>query len=283
MKSKILKISLVGLTNAGKSTLVNCIVGETVSITNKKINTTQELILGITNINNNQLIFYDTPGLNFIKSKIKTEKKLKINLWQGIDTSDLIIYLIDSKKINLKSVYDNIKILTQTKIKIIIVFNKIDLIDKNKLLPIIKKISEFYEINSFFTISAKYNIGVKNLLNNLIKLSKHDKWLYLKDEISDKDEGFISIECTRNAILTYLHDELPYNVKIINKTFKYLNKNELKIKQQIIIDNKRYKKIILGKKGIKIKTIREFSQKQISNILKYKTHLYIEVVTDNAN
>ena len=126
-------------------------------------------------------------------------------------------------------------------------------------------------------------MGINNLINYLIKFSKDSKWLFLDDQISNKDDIFITNECTRNAVLTYLHQELPYKINIINQSYKYLKNGDLKIKQKLIIDNLRYRKIILGKKGEKIKKIREFSQIQISKILKCKTHLYLEVIRDNAN
>ena len=132
MKSKILKISIVGRTNAGKSTLINKIIGEKISIQNKKINTTQEMIIGIKNIKNTQILFYDTPGSNFLKNSENKLKKLKQNLWNGIDESDLILYLIDSHKINMIFLYDQINKIKEVKKKIIMVFNKIDLISKKK-------------------------------------------------------------------------------------------------------------------------------------------------------
>ena len=100
MIKKIIKIAIVGKTNAGKSTLINHIVGEKISIQNKKINTTRDNIVGIRNIKETQMIFYDTPGSNFLKSTKLNSSKLKINLWSGIDDSDIILYLIDSKTIN---------------------------------------------------------------------------------------------------------------------------------------------------------------------------------------
>ena len=280
MHQKLLKISLVGITNAGKSTLLNKIIGETVSIINKKINTTQELIKGIINISNIQIIFYDTPGLNILKHKDKLHKQLRVNIWQAIEESDIILYILDSKKIHFNELEEH---LNQLNKKIVFVFNKIDLIEKDKLLPIIKKLDKNFKIESFFNISAKYNLGINNLLDYLKKFSKESKWLFLEDQISNKDDIFITNECTRNAILTYLHQELPYNINIVNQYYKHLKNGDLKIKQKLIINNLRYRKIILGKKGEKIKMIREFSQNQISKILNCKTHLYLEVIRDNAN
>ena len=92
------------------------------------------------------------------------------------------------------------------------------------MLPIIKQIDKSFKIKSFFNISAKYNLGTINLLNYLVQLSKVSKWIFVKDEISNKDDIFITNECTRNAILTYLHKELPYNINIINQYYKYLIK-----------------------------------------------------------
>ena len=280
MHQKLLKISLVGKTNAGKSTLLNKIIGETVSIINKKINTTQELIKGIINISNIQIIFYDTPGFNILKHKDKLHKQLRVNFWQAIEESDIILYILDSKKIHFNELEEH---LNQLNKEIVFVFNKIDLIEKDKLLPIIKKLDKNFKIESFFNISAKYNLGINNLLDYLKKFSKESKWLFLEDQISNKDDIFITNECTRNAILTYLHQELPYNINIVNQYYKHLKNGDLKIKQKLIINNLRYRKIILGKKGEKIKMIREFSQNQISKILNCKTHLYLEVIRDNAN
>ena len=117
MISRVLKIALVGKTNAGKSTLINRIVGEKISIQNKKINTTQVTVMGIKNIRKTQLIFYDTPGSNFLKSLNAQSKNLKTNLWSGIDDSDIILYLIDSKTANSKFLFEQIIKLQEVKKK----------------------------------------------------------------------------------------------------------------------------------------------------------------------
>tara|TARA_B100000700_G_scaffold178206_1_gene196869 strand:- start:628 stop:1467 length:840 start_codon:yes stop_codon:yes gene_type:complete len=279
MKTKILKISIVGRTNAGKSTLINKIVGEKISIQNKKINTTQDTIIGVKNIKQNQFLFYDTPGSNFLKNIDAQSKKLKRNLWNGIDVSDFILYLIDSSSINMKFLFDQLEKIKETKKKIIIVFNKTDLILNKKLLPIITKISNQFKVESFFTISAKKNIGIDDILKFLKEYTYASEWEYLNDEITNKDDKFFLSELLRETLLTYLHKEIPYNISIRTSSFKELNNSDIKIKQKILINEKRYKKIILGKKGSMIKKIREDCQKKIKNIFKKKIHLYIELIT----
>ena len=283
MKKKLLKISIIGKTNAGKSTLLNGLIGESISITNKKINTTEDLILGILNIKNNQLIFYDTPGLQYLKKININNKKLKQNLWNGLNDSDLIIYLVDVKKYNSNEIINNINKLNELKKNIIIIFNKNDLIDKKEILPKIKELNKEIKLDSFFSISAKKKLGLTQLNKYLLSKAYNSDWLYNNNEISNKDDIFITNESTRNAILTLLHKEIPYNIKIKNKMFKYLKNGDLKIKQEIQIKNKRYKKIILGRNGEKIKEIRIKSQISISKILKNKVHLYIHLTTLNAD
>ena len=278
MTSKIIKIALVGRTNAGKSTLINKIVGEKISIQNKKINTTQVTVIGVKNIKKTQFIFYDTPGSNFLKSLNKDSRNLKTNLWNGIDGSDLIFYLIDSKTANIKFLYEQIDKLQEVKKKIIVIFNKIDLISNKQLLPLISDLDKNFYIDSFFTISAMQNIGIDDLLDYVHKYSYTSKWIFKDDEITNKDDIFIISELLRETMLTYLHKEIPYNLNIETSNFKTLKNNDIKIKQKIIINQKRYKKIILGKKGEMIKKIREDSQKKMSQILKAKIHLYLEIL-----
>ena len=276
MKNKLLKVALVGKTNAGKSTLVNSIVGEKISIINKKINTTQELIIGIKNIERTQVIFYDTPGFNFLKTSNVLQKKIKTNIWEAIDTVDLLVYIVDILKYNFQEIKNDILVISKVNKPIILVFNKVDLMEKNKILPFIDELQEINLIDEYFNISAKYNKGLDVLTEFLLSKSYLDKWLYINDEITNKNDIYISNECTRNAILEYLHQEIPYNLNIKNILFKYLKNKDLKIKQSIQSNNMRYKSIVLGKKGQTIKRIREKSQKEIEIILNCKVHLYLQ-------
>jgi len=277
MTNKIIKIAIVGKTNAGKSTLINKIVGKKISIQNKKINTTQVTIIGVKNIKETQMIFYDTPGSNFLKSLNKQSKNIKLNLWNGIDESNIIIYLIDAKTVNINFLFEQLNKLQEIKKKIIIIFNKIDLVSNKKLLPLISQVDKKFEINSFFTISAIKNIGIDDLLNHIKKFSYLSEWIFNENEITNKDDKFIIGELLRETMLTYLHKEIPYNISIKTTNFKILKNKDIKIKQKILLNEPRYKKIILGKKGKMIKKIREDSQKKMSQILKRKIHLYLEI------
>ena len=281
MKKKLIKVALVGKTNAGKSTLVNSFVGEKISIINKKINTTQDLILGILNIDTTQIIFYDTPGSNFLKTSNLLQKKNKTHIWSAIEQVNLILYIIDSSKYNYQDIESDINKISEVNKSIILVFNKIDLIENEKILFYINELKKFNFIESFFNISAKYNKGITNLSNYLRTKSITQEWLYKNDEITNKDDIFITNECTRNAILEFLHQEIPYNIKVRSLVFKYLKNHDLKIKQSIELQNERYKPIILGKKGNTIKRIRENSQNAIHKILNCKVHLYLQVNIKN--
>ena len=212
------------------------------------------------------------------KSLNKDSRNLKTNLWSGIDESDIIFYLIDSKTANIKFLFEQIDKLQEVKKKIIVLFNKIDLISNEQLLPLTSNLDKNFKIDSFFTISAIKNFGIKDLLNYIEKYSYESKWIFKEDEITNKDDTFIVGELLRETMLTYLHKEIPYNVNIETSNFKILRNKDIKIKQKIIINQPRYKKIILGKKGEMIKKIREDSQKKMSKILNAKIHLYLEIL-----
>ena len=206
---------------------------------------------------------------------------MNTEIWESVNLTDLIIYIIDVNKFKYNDIINDINKISEVEKPIIIVFNKIDLVNNEIILPYIKQLDKTNLIKDFFTISAKNKKGLDSLIKYFVKLSKISEWKYKLNEISNKDDIFITNECTRNALLKYLHKEIPYNTLIKNKLFKNLNNNHIKIKQTILISNLRYKSIILGKNGATIKKIREKSQKEIQKILDCKVHLYLKIDIKN--
>ena len=178
MNKKILNVGLIGKTNAGKSTLINSIIGEKISIENKKINTTQETIIGIKNIQDTQIVFFDTPGLNVLQSTDIFKKKFKTEVWETINKVNIILFIIDIKKYNYNLIVKDLEKIKETNKPVIIVFNKIDLINNNIILSCIDDLNKTNLVQDFFNISAKYNKGVDKLITYLFSKSKTNKWTF---------------------------------------------------------------------------------------------------------
>ena len=278
MKSKILNICIIGNTNSGKSTFLNSIIGKEISISNKKRNTTIDSVIGIINDKNLQMIFHDTPGMIFSKSEIPKKKEIKKNFWNSLLISDVILYFLDSTKNNIFLNSDILKQLKKNKKNIFIILNKIDLIEKNLILPLIYKIFNQYKFEDIYPISAKQKIGLNEIINNLKKLSIKGKWQYEKNQVTDKDNSFISEEITRNSLLRNLNNEIPYSVKIINYKWKLLRNNIIIINQNILINKLNYKKIIIGKNGTMIEKIRKFSEKKLTKVFQKKVFLHLKII-----
>jgi len=278
MKNKVLYATLIGYTNSGKSTFLNSIVGKTISITNKKKNTTINSIVGVLNLDNVQLIINDTPGLGLNANKSINNKILNTELWNSITIANYLLYVIDVSKKNIIIDDNIINKLKKDNKKIIIILNKIDLIKKVKLIPIIHDIAKKYKLSDIFPVSSKFNIGIENFLSNIKRYAILRKWLYNENENTDKNHLFITNEITRNSLLINLNHEIPYSLKVITKKWKIIEKKRIIIHQDILIPKKQYKKIILGKNGFMIKKIRIDSQKELLKFFNKKIHLYLKVI-----
>ena len=150
MKSKIIHIGLIGKTNAGKSTFINSIVQKKISIVNKKINTTSEITTGVLNIKNIQIIFYDTPGFHFLKKKNEIKKKQNTIIWELINNIDVIFFFIDTTKFIYNKVVQDITKIKESKKPVVVIFNKIDLIKNEIILPYINELNKINLIDDFF-------------------------------------------------------------------------------------------------------------------------------------
>ena len=266
-------ILLTGFPNAGKSTLLNNILNNKISIVSHKVQTTKEKISGVINLNHSQLIFTDTPGI--IQNRKYKTKSLSRSIQDEEEKVDLNLFIYDlSKKID-KKFLSEINTIIQNFKKNYLVLNKIDLVSKDKILKYSEILNSQINFSKTFMISAKKRKGLKFLLNNLIDEIPERNWKYNGKIKVTKSINYRISEITREKIFNLVNKEIPYLVKIKTKI-----KNEekiIKIYQEIYVNKDSQKSIIIGKNGEKIKMIGTRSRIDIEKILKKKVFLDLTV------
>ena len=266
-------VSILGFPNAGKSTLLNNILDKKVSIISPKAQTTRDAIRGIYNKEYDQIIFIDTPGI--LKPKSFLNKGMSRSINNSIIESDINL-IVHDVRLNIDEPKKKIlRTLVNRHKKNFLVLNKIDLIEKNQLFEITRKINDFYSFNEIFYVSALRKKGFKELIKKIRNNIPYNKWIYDKDIITDKKIEFILSEITREKIFQLLNQELPYNMKVETKLVDKLNL--FKVYQTIYINKKSQKPILIGKNGCKIKEIGIRARKDIEIKLKRKVFLDILV------
>ncbi len=264
---------LTGFPNAGKSTLINLLTKNKVSIVSPKVQTTQTNITGVVNTNKTQLIFTDTPGLVF-KKKYKSKDISRSVLDKEINV-DYNLFIMDVQKSLSKVTLSRIKKVNEKFKKNILILNKIDLVKQTRLLEVSKLINEYFNFSHTFMISAKKKKGTNSLFNFLIDKAVFREWIYDDKVRVDKDINFRLSEITREKLFNLINKEIPYLVKINTKIVK--TDNLLRIFQEIIVKKKSQKFIIIGNKGEKIKMIGTRSRIDIEKMFKKKVYLDLVV------
>ena len=290
MENKIYKfgyIGVIGKTNAGKSTLINLIVGNKVAIVSPKTQTTRNNILGIitkfSETENYQLVFVDTPGIH--KSQNNLDKQMNKNLRTAISSVDIILYVLDSSKNITQDELEYIKNLN--KIPLILVINKIDKISKLKLIETINLFKNYSNINSIIPFSSAKNINLNILLSEILKLlpiSNVLNFIFNEDEYTDQSLKFLISEIIREKTLYLLHEEIPHGIAVSIKEFKE-NEKIVEISADIICEKQSHKNIIIGKNGSKIKEISSKARLDIEDLLQKKVMLttYVKVIKNWRN
>lgn len=267
---------LVGRTNVGKSTILNKIIKKNISIVSHKCNTTQKNIIGIHTYNNIQSIIIDSPGLKKAKNNFSKEKKIK-NIYHHLHKFNIVIVVLECLRWTEeeKNLFNYIK---NNNINFIIVINKIDRIyEKNMLLPYIKNIYKKTLNNKIFLISAKKDLHINILIKEIQKKMPINSHQYSKKKKEDSSKKFIISEIIRETLLNFLNQEIPYYTKIyISKITKNFKKEHI-INAIILVPNIRYKKIIIGTKGKKIKRYNIISREKIEKFFGFKVHLILWV------
>ena len=276
LQRKLLKALIVGKPNVGKSTLLNFVVGEKVSIVSRKAQTTQRNTTGVITKNESQLIFFDTPGLNKIEKNIKISETFKA----VAESVDVLIYMVDNRK-KSQSIDDQFsawlnKNESRFKKKILLV-NKIDSIEKVNLFEITKRINEIINFDETFFISLTKKSGTESLIKWIDEQAYPNEWLFQENYKSNVGNKKFLSELTREKIFEYIHEEIPYNLEIKTDYIEPIGKKSMKIYQTVWLNKKSYKPIILGKQGKSIKMISIQARRGMEKFLKSKVHLFIKL------
>ncbi len=244
-------INIIGNPNVGKSTLMNCLVGEKLSIITSKAQTTRHRIIGIVNGDEFQLIFSDTPGI--VKPSYELQNSMMDFVKSALDDADIILYMLEIGEKSIKDLSVHNKILN-AKVPTFILLNKIDLSNQEDLEQEVNKWSAQYPNSEIFPISALNNFNIENLINRIIELIPESPPYFPKDQLTDKPERFFVNEKLREKILMYYDKEIPYSVEIVTEEFKE-EENLIKIRSQILVERESQKGIIIGHKGSALKKI----------------------------
>ncbi len=267
-------VALIGAPNAGKSTLMNQLVGTKVSIVTHKVQTTRAIIRGIALHNQSQIVFVDTPGI--FKPRRKLDEAMVTTAWGGAKDADIVALLIDSERGITEDVEKILRGLKDVHQKLILVLNKIDQIQRDALLALTAKANEFATFDETFMVSALNGDGCKVLMDYLAKNMPKGPYLYPEDDISDLPMRQLAAEITREKLFLRLHQELPYASHVETESWKETDK-DVRIDQAIYIERESQKKIVIGKKGETIKAISVAARKDLTEILEKPVHLFLFV------
>ncbi|HEY2758048.1 MAG TPA: GTPase Era [Pseudolabrys sp.] len=268
-------VALIGAPNAGKSTLLNGLVGSKVTIVSHKVQTTRALIRGIAVEGASQLIFVDTPGI--FSPKRRLDRAMVTTAWSGAHEADLVGVLVDARKGLEEEAEAIVERLGDVRPPKILILNKIDVVPRDTLLALAQAANEKAKFEATFMISALTGDGVTDLKRWLAERVPPGPWLYPPDQMSDAPMRQLAAEITREKLFERLHQELPYHSTVETEVWKELRGGDIRIEQTIYVERESQRKIVLGKGGATIKAIGEGSRREIAEITETKVHLFLFV------
>ncbi len=271
-------VAVIGAPNAGKSTLVNALVGQKVAIVSAKAQTTRARLMGIALEGEAQIILADTPGL--FAPKRRLDRAMVNAAWEGAVEADAILLVVDGRKKKKDYLAPILETLAGRPERKILVLNKVDETRKEPLLIAAQELAGEGQFDEVFFISALTGDGVPELKARLAELMPEGPWHYPEDQVSDASERLLAAEITREQIYRQLHDELPYDSIVRPESYTTRKDGSLEIHQQIVIARDSQKGIVLGKGGSKLKSIGEAARKELSELLGVKVHLFLHVKVD---
>lgn len=271
-------ISILGLTNVGKSTLVNALTGAKVTIVSPKVQTTRHQIRGILTEEDRQIVFIDTPGL--FKPRRRLDEAMIGAAWQALQESDVCLLVIDANRPNLK-VIDSVFASRRPK-RLFVAFNKVDQVDKPDLLRLASHVAQSLNPEKVFMISALREKGLSDLRRALFEALPESPWFYDPESLTDQSQRMWASEITREQLYLQLHEELPYDTWVETLKWENLADGSALIHQTIYVNKSAQKKIVVGAHGSRIKEISEKARHILAQELDHPVHLYLHVkVQDN--
>ncbi len=269
-------VAILGAPNAGKSTLVNQMVGAKVSIVSRKVQTTRNRILGIFIEDQTQVVLMDTPGL--FKPSTRLERAMVSAAWGSSEEADLTLYIVDASRPFSNKDNEVLKKLKSLDLKKVwLVLNKGDAISPQAFLDLASKLNAEYDFGQTFMISALKGNGVKDLIRHIGKNLPEGPWLFAEDQMTDLPMRLLAAEITREQIFNQLHEELPYSTTVQTEEWEQFENGDVRIRQIIHVERDSQKGIVVGKGGSKLKQIGTASRKELEEILESKVHLNLFV------
>lgn len=268
-------IALVGAPNAGKSTLLNSLVGTKVSIVTHKAQTTRSQVRGVVTLDKAQLVFIDTPGIFAPKKRL--ERAMVDSAWGGAGDADLVAYIIDAERgitPDIEALLEGLANINHPKI---LILNKIDTIKNEALLDLSQTLNAKLRFEATFMISALKGYGVKDFMDWCIKHIPPGPWHFPEDHLTDLTMAITAAEITREKLFLRVHDEIPYNSTVETESFKIQKDGSYKIDQVVYVTRDSHKKIVLGAGGQTIKAIGQESRKELMEMYEVPIHLFLFV------
>ena len=270
-------VALIGAPNAGKSTLINALVGAKVSIVSRKAQTTRGPVRGVAVEGQAQIVFVDTPGLFVPKRRL--DRAMSEAAWGAAADADARALIVDSRNEIAagETTPDVQRILDGLKGRAVLILNKIDLVEAPKLLELSARLNAAARFEETFMISAETGSGLDRLKRDLAKLMPGGPWLYPEDQIADAPMRSLAAEITREKLFERLHDELPYQTTVETESWKDLPDGSARIEQTIYVTRDSHKKIVIGEGGRTLKSIGTAARKEIAEANESKVHLFLFV------
>lgn len=268
-------VAVIGAPNAGKSTLVNALVGQKVAIVSPKAQTTRARLMGIAIEGPAQILLVDTPGI--FEPRRRLDRAMVAAAWTGAQDSDLVLLVIDSAEKSNREVERIMESLSGRRQPLFVVLNKIDLVRKSELLGLCAGVTSNLNPEKLFMISAAQGDGVADLKQALAEAMPEGPWLYPADEVSDATDRMIAAELTREQIVNQLHQELPYATAVETESWEDRPDGSTVINQQILVERDSQKAIVIGKGGRRLKSIGASARAEITEHLGRPVHLFLHV------